>query len=153
MHHDENDPRHSHHNRDMRHRREQQPDHERERYFNDFKSRWGEPSPPLDLHRNDWQSQDIGRFEREGQFHQHREEWLPNQRGQQQPKRNENQQRDTSWRQRDVNFDRNNQRAENRWRQDDSIPHPDDSRRRRRSLPDQDGFRHDNNERDNRDRR
>ena len=152
MHHDENNPRHPQHNRDMRHRREQHPNHGHERNFNDFKSRWGEPSPPLDLHRNEWQPRNIGRFEREGQFHQQQEEWLPNQRRHQQP-RQENQQNDTSWRQRDVNFGRDNQRAENRWQQDDTIPHPDDKRRRRRSLPNQDGFRHDIDERDSRDRR
>lgn len=140
MHHDENNPRHPQHNQEMRHRREQHPNHGRERYFNDFKSRWGEPSPPLNLHQNEQDLRELGRFEREGRFHQHREEWLPNQQRRPQPPRNENQPRDISWRQRDVNFDRNNQRAEDRWQQDDTIPHPNDRRRRRQGPRDEYGY-------------
>lgn len=143
MHHDENNPRHPHH-RDMRHRRENHPNQGRERYFNDFQSRWGEPSPPLNLHQNDF-PRDMGRFEREGQFHKQREEWLPAPR-RHQPPRQENQQRDISWRQRDVNFDRNNQRAEDRWQQDETMPHPNARRRRRQGPRDEYGY-------DNRDRR
>ncbi|MHA6246419.1 hypothetical protein ACXYMU_00665 [Pontibacter sp. CAU 1760] len=138
MHHNEQDPRHSHH-RDLRHRREQHPEQfERERYFNDFKSRWGEPLLPLHLHPNNSQSRDIGRFGVEGDFHRQHEEWLPNQRRPHYPQQQQHS-RDTSWRQRDVNFDRNNQRAEDRWMQDETIPHPDDRRRRRQGLPDRDG--------------
>ncbi|GAB3530940.1 hypothetical protein GCM10027443_12400 [Pontibacter brevis] len=137
MHHDEHNPRHPHY-REMRHRRENHPNQERERYFNDFQSRWGEPSPPLNLHRNEWHPRDVGRFERQGQFHQ--EEWLPNQRRGQQPPRQENKPRDISWRQRDVNFNRDNQRAEDRWQQDETIPHPDDRRRRRQGPRDEYGY-------------
>lgn len=138
MHHDENDPRHPRH-RDLHQRREQHPeDFRREQNFNDFKSRWGEPSPPLNLNQNEWQPRGVGRFEQEGQSH-HREEWLPNERRPYQSPRGEQQHRDTSWRQRDINFDRNNQRAEDRWMQDRPITDPDNQRRRRRGLPDHDG--------------
>ena len=141
MHHDEHNPRHPHQS-DLRHRREQHPNHERERYFNDFKSRWGEPSPPLDLNnRNDWQPREVGHFEREGQFHQHREEWLPENQRRHHPQHQEHQQgEDTSWRQRDVNFNRDNQHANDRWQQDSSMPHPDDRRRRRQMPRDEHGY-------------
>ena len=158
MHHDENDPRHPHY-RDPRQRREQPPeDFARDRYFNDFKSRWGEPAPPLNLHREEWQPREAGRFEQEGRFHQHREEWLPNERRHQHPHQEHPQHehhprdRDTSWRQRDVNFDRDNQRAEDRWQQHDDLPHPDDRRRHRQGLPEQDRF-WDERNRDDRSRR
>lgn len=134
MHHDENDPRHT-HNPDLRQRREHRPPYERERYFNDFKSRWGEPSPPLNLRPNEWEPRNIGRFEQQGQFHQHREEWLPERRGQQ-PSRHDHQHREPIWRQRDVHFDSSNQRTEDRWEQDDSIPHLDDRYRRRQGSRD-----------------
>lgn len=151
MQHDKNDPRHPHH-RDPRHRREQHPEgFRRDQNFNDFKSRWGEPSPPLNLHQDEWPPRDSGRFEQRGRFHQQREEWLPNERRQQHP-RHEQQQRDTSWRQRDVNFDRNNQRAENRWQHNETIPDPDDMRRRRRGLPDHDRY-WEERDRDNRNQR
>ena len=153
MHHDENDPRHPHH-RDQRFRREQRPEgFERDQNFNDFKSRWGEPSPPLNLHRNEWPPRDMGRFEQEERrFNQQREEWLPQERREHQQHDQHPRDRDNSWRQRDVNFDRNNQRAEDRWQQDSPIQDPDDSRRRRRGLPGQD-WNWDERDRDSRNQR
>lgn len=144
MHHDEHDPRHGHH-RDPRHRREQHPRHQHEENFNDFRSRWGEPAPYIHLnHQEDWQPEDIGRFEEEGRYH-HREEWLPNQqRMQHQQRHHEHRERhpeqhephDPIWRQSDVHFNSSNQRVEDRWYEDPLMPHPE-SRRRRRGPDDE----------------
>ncbi|PRY09860.1 hypothetical protein CLV24_11765 [Pontibacter ummariensis] len=131
MQHNENDKR----RRGERTRREAPPYNDR--YFNDFRSRWGEPSPSIELHQYDWQPREVGRFPEEGRYHQHRDEWLPNQRRQQAPRPSNQQYREPIWRQQDVHFDRSNQRAEDRWYQDPLMPHPDKRRRRRQGPPDQ----------------
>ena len=102
------------------------PDH-----FQDFRSRWGEPSPALDLHRYDWQPEDIGRFERRGQFHRN-EHWRPEHQHHQQERyrqqhpqhREEHRRQEPIWRQQDIHFDPSNQRAEDRWYEDPTMPHP-----------------------------
>ncbi|AKD02582.1 hypothetical protein POKO110462_08700 [Pontibacter korlensis] len=138
MHHEEQDPRHPHHWEHQRHRRHpHHPEH-----FNDFRSRWGEPVPAINLHRQDWQQEDIGRFEQEGRYH--REEWLPeqrqhpnhfNQHPQQQHPWEGQRPPEPIWRQRDVHFDPGNQRVEDRWYEDPTMPHP-----RRRPPRHYDGF-------------
>ncbi|WP_439881147.1 hypothetical protein ACSX1A_18640 [Pontibacter sp. MBLB2868] len=130
MHHDEHDPRHIHYRAQHR-RREQHPNHAREDNFNDFRSRWGEPSPYIHLnHQEEWQHGDVGRFEDQGRYH--REEWLPNQRRQHQHRQGEQQHyQEPVWRQRDIHFDSSNQRVEDRWYEDPLLPHPESRRRKR----------------------
>ncbi|GHA66788.1 hypothetical protein [Pontibacter akesuensis] len=122
----DHDPRHRDHREQQRHRREHQQHHNRQQHrddnFNDSGSRWGEPTTPLNLHQqNDWQPRDIGRFEREGKYHH--EEWRPNEpqhRNQYRPHHH----KQPLWRQRDVHFDPSNQRVEDRWAEDPTMPHP-----------------------------
>lgn len=133
MQHEEQDPRHREH---QRHRREQyhQMRHQDDDHFHDFSSRWSEPAPPIDLNRYNWQPRNVGRFERTGGYH--REEWPNDQRYRRQPQRyqhhpdqhyhqmGEQQHREPIWRQRDVHFDPSNQRVEDRWFEDPTMPHP-----------------------------
>ncbi|MDX5422846.1 MAG: hypothetical protein LPK07_05455 [Hymenobacteraceae bacterium] len=138
MHHEEDNPRHHHpHHWDLRHRRERHPHHEE--HFQDARSRWGEPAPRINLHQfDDWQPHDVGRFEREGKYHQRKDDWLPDQ-GHHRQRRPPHPDHDQVpvWRQRDVDFRRENQHADDRWQQDDPLmPHPK-LRHRRQGPPDE----------------
>ncbi|GAB3823463.1 hypothetical protein [Pontibacter rugosus] len=129
MQHEEHDQRHPHHWEQQRHRRDQQrpmhPQHQDN--FNDFGSRWGEPVTPLNQHQqDDWQPRRADRFRQEGNYRQ--EEWRPNEQDhrRQQPPHNfrHEQHHEPMWRQRDVHFDPSNQRVEDRWSEDPTMPHP-----------------------------
>lgn len=136
MHNNQHDPRHPHHWEHQRHRREEQYHHQHPENFNDFRSRWGEPSPRLNVNQTDWEPRHANRFEEEGRFH-NREEWLPEgQRRNQPPQRyqhhpqqhyhpmGQQQPHEPIWRQRDVHFDPSNQRVEDRWHEDPTMPYP-----------------------------
>ncbi|MCC9168781.1 hypothetical protein [Pontibacter harenae] len=129
--------RHEEHNHRPRHPRDERfnvrPRNSREENFNDFKSRWDEPVP---LHRNREPRfyDDRGRFNYEPGQHG-MEDWRPNEprqqyrRGPQHPE----------FRHHEADFNQTNQHADDRWSQDDLMPHPNryrhyngDDRRNRR---------------------
>ncbi|MBC5992729.1 hypothetical protein [Pontibacter cellulosilyticus] len=115
MHHEENEHR-RHHYREMRHRRDRDMHHpHRQEHFQDFTSRWGEPEPLIHLNHQSRHAQDMGRLEDQPHYRQQREEWHD-------PRHNQYEQRhqEPIWRQRDVHFDKSNQRVEDRWFDDDS---------------------------------
>lgn len=128
MQHNEHDPRHPHHWEHLRHRHERQ--HRHPEHFNDFGSRWGEPTPQINLHHPgyEWEPREHDRFEQRGRYH--REEWLPEQRHNRRPpqhfhgREEHEMHRPPVYRQRDVHFDPSNQRVEDRWYEDPSMPHP-----------------------------
>ncbi|RIJ37375.1 hypothetical protein [Pontibacter oryzae] len=149
MHNEEHDPRHPHHWEHQRHRREEQhhKHHQHPENFNDFGSRWGEPAPRLTRDHSDWQPRNTDRFEEEGRYHRE-EDWLPEgQRRHQHPQRyqhhpqqhyhpmNQQQPHEPIWRQRDVHFAPSNQRVEDRWHEDPTMPYP-----QRRQPRHYDGF-------------
>jgi len=121
MYYEEDNPR-------YRHRREAPP-HHRE-HLQDARSRWGEPRPQIDLHRDKQQPYDIGRFEERGQFHQHREDWQPEQGyGRHYRAQHPDQDREPMWRRRNTHFSADNQHANDRWQQP-PLPGPEQHRRR-----------------------
>ncbi|WP_347157321.1 hypothetical protein [Pontibacter chitinilyticus] len=134
MQYEENDPRHPRYQEHPHQRRPERPQRHQEEYFNDFRSRWGDPTPIFSPPGAEWYLNQGNRYPGEGRLH-NREEWLPNQRRpepanrQRQQEQNE---RPPVWRQRDVHFDRSNQHANDRWQNDNTMPHPNEDRPWRR---------------------
>ncbi|GAB3193929.1 hypothetical protein ABID22_000396 [Pontibacter aydingkolensis] len=111
MHYDENDPRHPHH-RNRHHRHERHHPRHHEEHFQDFRSRWGEPEPLIHLNHQNRHLHDAGQQEYEKHYRHQDEEWHD-------PRHNRfEHQEPPIWRQQDVYFDRNNQRADNRWQEE-----------------------------------
>lgn len=142
MHYDENNPGHPHHRDPRRESEQHHQRHGQERNFNDFRSRWGEPAPPLDLRREERQPDD--RFKERGRYHH---DWRPDERQGRRHQDNYNQ--EPEWRRRDADFGKDNQRADDRWQQHTYMPHPSQRHPRRDTRDD---YWRDRERRDERDR-
>ncbi len=137
MHYEDNHHRHPNY-RDMRRERERDRSQDRQQQhpenFNDFSSRWNNPKPFVhpDEQQSSWQPHEMGRPQDQHYYHQRYEEWHD-------PRHNRFEQRrqEPSWEHRDERFDRNNQRAEDRWLQQDSplMPNPQRHEHSRRRHP------------------
>ncbi|QCR23741.1 hypothetical protein [Pontibacter sp. SGAir0037] len=105
--------------------------------FNDFRSRWDEPVPLFRNQRRRFYENDDQPFreymnQRHPEDLRRREEWRPQNRREdyreQEGNRYDGSGQEPNWRRQDVDFNEENQHANDRWSQDNYMPHPERQR-------------------------
>jgi hypothetical protein len=109
-------------------RRRNHPHFHDERNFNDFGSRWGEPEPRFSPHPEDWREDEM--YARDNRRRDPSADWRPFERQIREHHRHQRHEgerhdyREPVWRQSDIHFNSSNQHADDRWLNDEYMPHP-----------------------------